>query len=110
MNRGSYSGGPVGRAYVGTLCHAHDSCGIAFDDAKSPAAMTASIMSHEMGHNFGMHHDDDRCQCPLGDCVMAAAIGYASYRTSDKFTPSSIPLCSALTDEILISQSTFFLL
>jgi hypothetical protein len=109
MNRGSYSGGPVGRAYVGTLCHAHDSCGIAFDDAKSPAAMTASIMSHEMGHNFGMHHDDDRCQCPLGDCVMAAAIGYA-YRTSDKFTPSSIPLCSALTDEILISQSTFFLL
>nr|CAH0109005.1 unnamed protein product [Daphnia galeata] len=72
---GSYSGGPVGRAYVGTLCHAHDSCGIAFDDAESPAAMTASIMSHEMGHNFGMHHDDDRCHCPLGDCVMVAAIG-----------------------------------
>lgn len=91
MNRGvdeSYFGKVVGRANVGTLCHAHDSCGIAVDDGKSPAAMTASIMSHEMGHNFGMRHDDDRCQCPLGDCVMAAAIGYA-YRTSDKFTPSS---------------------
>ena len=78
---GRYFGGPVGRAYVGTLCHAHDSCGIAVDDPKSPAAMTASIMSHEMGHNFGMHHDDDsRCQCPLGDCVMAAAIGYTIRR------------------------------
>ncbi|KAI9559167.1 hypothetical protein GHT06_015956 [Daphnia sinensis] len=72
---GNHFGGPVGRAYVGTLCHAHDSCGIAVDDAKSPAAMTASIMAHEMGHNFGMHHDNASCQCPQGDCVMAAAIG-----------------------------------
>lgn len=72
---GNHFGGPVGRAYVGTLCNAHDSCGIAVDDPKSPAAMTASIMAHEMGHNFGMHHDNISCQCPQGDCVMAAAIG-----------------------------------
>ncbi|KZS14634.1 putative Disintegrin and metalloproteinase domain-containing protein 28 [Daphnia magna] len=72
---GKHFGGPVGRAYIGTLCNAHDSCGIAVDDPKSPAAMTASIMAHEMGHNFGMHHDNISCQCPQGDCVMAAAIG-----------------------------------
>ncbi|XP_057368575.1 disintegrin and metalloproteinase domain-containing protein 12-like [Daphnia carinata] len=72
---GKHFGGPVGRAYVGTLCHTHDSCGIAVDDPNSPAAMTASIMAHEIGHNFGMHHDNESCSCPKGDCVMAAAIG-----------------------------------
>ena len=35
------------------------------------------IMSHEMGHNFGMRHDDNkRCICEEGDqmCIMGLKV------------------------------------
>lgn len=71
-----YFNGPVGRAYVGTMCNSHhDACGVIVDNAERSATFTATILAHEMGHNFGMQHDDNSCSCRKA-CVMAPAIGY----------------------------------
>lgn len=66
----------MGRAYVGTMCSSHhEATGVIVDSAEKTAAFTASILAHEMGHNFGMHHDNSSCYCNKHVCVMAPAIG-----------------------------------
>jgi len=35
--------------------------------------MFASIMAHELGHNLGMNHDDERvCHCGASSCIMSS--------------------------------------
>ena len=76
----------VGRAYVGTVCSAEESCGVAVDNGISSTTMIASYISHEMGHNLGMHHDNITCSCPTNDCVMAESIGYIIIIYANNFT------------------------
>nr|XP_036854740.1 disintegrin and metalloproteinase domain-containing protein 20-like [Manis javanica] len=59
----------VGLAYVGTVCNLNYNCGVASfmnDDFYD----FAFIVSHEIGHNLGMRHDDKTCKCGRKTCVM----------------------------------------
>ncbi|ELW72192.1 Disintegrin and metalloproteinase domain-containing protein 7 [Tupaia chinensis] len=46
----------------------------------------AGTMAHEMGHNFGMFHDSDMCQCPSTRCVMDRALSF--------YIPTDFSSCS----------------
>ncbi|TFK08182.1 Disintegrin and metalloproteinase domain-containing protein 9 [Platysternon megacephalum] len=63
-------GGTAGMAYVGTVCSKSHAGGINVFGQIS-VQMFASIMAHELGHNLGMNHDDERvCQCGAESCIM----------------------------------------
>ncbi|XP_061562414.1 disintegrin and metalloproteinase domain-containing protein 9 [Phycodurus eques] len=75
----SFPGGVLGMAFVGTVCSATSSGGINVfgDDA---LVYASTIVAHEMGHNLGMSHDDNRCNCDGESCIMAArASGSTSF-------------------------------
>uniref|UniRef100_A0A8D0MGM2 Disintegrin and metalloproteinase domain-containing protein 25-like n=1 Tax=Sus scrofa TaxID=9823 RepID=A0A8D0MGM2_PIG len=60
----------VGLAFVGTVCKTHTNCGI---DSFLNGDITDSayIVSHEIGHNLGMGHDDTKtCGCGRSKCIM----------------------------------------
>ncbi|XP_036281099.1 LOW QUALITY PROTEIN: disintegrin and metalloproteinase domain-containing protein 20-like [Pipistrellus kuhlii] len=60
----------LGLAYVKGVCRNTLNCGV-------DSFMTndlydfAYIMSHEMGHNLGMYHDETTCTCGHKNCIMA---------------------------------------
>ncbi|XP_076616238.1 disintegrin and metalloproteinase domain-containing protein 9 [Chaetodon auriga] len=68
----AYDGGVLGMAYVGTVCSVATSGGISvFSD--NNLAYFSTVVAHEMGHNLGMNHDNSRCNCDGGSCIMAAS-------------------------------------
>ncbi|XP_054030905.1 disintegrin and metalloproteinase domain-containing protein 9 [Dryobates pubescens] len=65
-------GGTAGMAYVGTVCSKSHAGGINVFGRIS-IQMFASIMAHELGHNLGMNHDDERpCHCGAASCIMSS--------------------------------------
>lgn len=72
----TYPGGVLGMAFVGTVCSTATSGGISvFPD--NNLAFTSTVVAHEMGHNLGMNHDDSRCKCEGGSCIMSGGAGNA---------------------------------
>ncbi|XP_071319588.1 disintegrin and metalloproteinase domain-containing protein 9 isoform X2 [Trachinotus anak] len=68
----AYNGGVLGMAFVGTVCSVATSGGInVFSGNNLPYVST--VVAHEMGHNLGMSHDNTRCSCNGGACIMAAS-------------------------------------
>uniref|UniRef100_A0A1X7VG30 Peptidase M12B domain-containing protein n=1 Tax=Amphimedon queenslandica TaxID=400682 RepID=A0A1X7VG30_AMPQE len=68
----------VGIAYVGTMCNFDSSVSLT-QDTRGSVASVATIAAHELGHNFGMSHDDDSsCNCPDSNsgCIMNAVSGW----------------------------------
>ncbi|CAM9793867.1 unnamed protein product [Rangifer tarandus platyrhynchus] len=60
----------LGLAYVGTVCSLPYSCGVeTLPDNNT--FLSSYIVTHEMGHNLGMAHDDPKiCKCGTAKCIL----------------------------------------
>ncbi|XP_028015385.2 disintegrin and metalloproteinase domain-containing protein 25-like [Eptesicus fuscus] len=60
----------VGLAYIGRVCEFRFNCGV--DSFMNDSLYDfAYIVSHEIGHNLGMYHDEKTCTCGHKACIMA---------------------------------------
>lgn len=69
---GAYGGGILGMAFVGTVCSMATAGGINVYSGDN-LGYVSTVVAHEMGHNLGMNHDNGRCTCNGGSCIMAAS-------------------------------------
>uniref|UniRef100_A0A4W2IMK5 Disintegrin and metalloproteinase domain-containing protein 20-like n=1 Tax=Bos indicus x Bos taurus TaxID=30522 RepID=A0A4W2IMK5_BOBOX len=67
-------GETLGLAFVGTVCQRQFSCGIeTFHDQR--IFILSYIVTHEMGHNLGMDHDNPKiCKCGASECILFPSV------------------------------------
>lgn len=75
---GTYPGGVLGMAFVGTVCSASSSGGINVFSDKN-LAFVSTVVAHEMGHNLGMNHDTASCVCNGKSCIMSGGASGATH-------------------------------
>ena len=67
-----FDSGVVGKALKGPICTYEFSGGVNMWHSDK-VGLVATTLAHEMGHNFGMEHDTENCECPDDRCIMAPA-------------------------------------
>nr|P17347.3 RecName: Full=Disintegrin metalloproteinase/disintegrin echistatin; Contains: RecName: Full=Snake venom metalloproteinase; Short=SVMP; Contains: RecName: Full=Disintegrin echistatin; Short=Ech; AltName: Full=Carinatin; AltName: Full=Disintegrin echistatin-alpha-1; AltName: Full=Platelet aggregation activation inhibitor; Contains: RecName: Full=Disintegrin echistatin-alpha-2; Flags: Precursor [Echis carinatus sochureki] len=73
----------IGIAYNRGMCDPKKSVGTVMDHSTEHLSV-AVAMAHEMGHNLGMDHDGNQCNCGGAGCVMSEElIESRSYKFSD---------------------------
>ena len=67
--------GAAGQAFLDVTCNTFSGVGV--NEDLSNDTISALIVTHELGHNFGARHDDDTDSCPEGtpEGIMASTIG-----------------------------------
>ena len=100
--RNKFKGSTIGLAYTDVMCNPWSVAIVAAD--QNNAAAVAATASHELGHNYGMHHDkendpDTSCECSDGShkCIMSAII---SNDTPSKWSTCSREVLESMQDEV----------
>ena len=78
---GSFNGGTIGLAYVGTVCQTYNSNKWRFSvnsgEVNDPTWYLSQLIAHEVGHNLGFFHDGSKPTC-REEAIMAPCLGCGS--------------------------------
>ncbi|KAL2083052.1 hypothetical protein ACEWY4_020825 [Coilia grayii] len=74
-----FTGSTVGLGFLSVMCF--ENSGAVNQDRHDGIESLASTMAHEMGHNLGMSHDEEHCNCGNNrdSCVMAESVSNDNY-------------------------------
>jgi hypothetical protein len=94
-----FAGSTIGIANVGSLCSTTHNTGTA-QIVQNNTGLTALVIAHEMGHNFGAEHDATDNACTTGFIMAASLSGSATHFSQCSITEittkiNSIPSLNA---------------